>query len=127
MGKDDTTLPSGTTLLIGPPTGPQLSDGERAALAAVAASVPGILEAHVPQITAAGSSSPPRQVLFVVLADDARVERVTQAVAQALPAGVSLDVLPLTTRHELLPAVQHAGSRIFVAERKERPWWRFWG
>jgi len=130
MGKDDTTLPSGTTLLIGPPTGAQLSDEARTALATAVAALPGLLEAHVPQITAAGSGSAPRQVLFLVLEDDARAERVLESLAPRLkeivPAGAVLDVLPLTLRHELLPAVRNAGSRIFAAPQRERPWWRFW-
>jgi hypothetical protein len=130
MGKDDTTLPSGTTLLIGPPTGTQLSDEVRTSLAAAVAALPGVVEAHVPQISAAGSGSPPRQVLFLVLEDDARPERVLQPLEPRLkeivPAGAALDVLPLTLRHELLPAVRNAGSRIFVASERARPWWRFW-
>lgn len=130
MGKEDTTLPSGTTLLIGPPAGPQLSGDARAALAAALAAVPGVVEAHVPQISAAGSAAPPRQVLFLVLADDARSERAVQALAPRLagivPEGVALDVLPLTRRHELLPAVRNAGSRVYLAPQPDRPWWRFW-
>jgi hypothetical protein len=130
MGKDDTTLPSGTTLLIGPPTGTQLSDEARTSLAAAVAALPGVIEAHVPQISAAGSGSPPRQALFLVLEDDARPERVLQPLEprlkEILPAGLALDVLPLTLRHELLPAVRNAGSRIFVAPERARPWWRFW-
>ncbi|MET0551675.1 MAG: hypothetical protein ABW221_01465 [Vicinamibacteria bacterium] len=130
MGMDDTTLPSGTTLLIGPPTGAQLSDEARSALAAAVAVLPGLVEAHVPQISAAGSGQPPRQVLFLVLDQDARSERVLQALqprlSEIVPAGTSLDVLPLTLRHELLPAVRNAGSRIFAAPERTRPWWRFW-
>jgi hypothetical protein len=130
MGKDDTTLPSGTTLLIGPPTGAQLSHEARAALAAAVAELPGVVEAHVPQISAAGSGSPPRQVLFLVLDEDARSERVLQALEPRLnaivPEGAALDLLPLTLQHELLPAVRNAGSRIFVAPERARPWWRFW-
>jgi hypothetical protein len=127
MGKDDTTLPSGTTLLIGPPTGAQLSDELRTALAAAVATVPGVLEAHVPQISAAGSGSPPRQALFLVLEDDVRTERVVQALEPRLKEiAPHLDVLPLTMKHELLPAVRNAGSRIFAAPERERPWWRFW-
>jgi hypothetical protein len=129
MGKDDTTLPSGTTLLIGPPSGEQLGPEARASLARVVGEVPGVLEAHVPQIAAAGSGSPPRQVLFVVLDDDTRAERALQAlgprVQEVVPSGFFLDVLPLTSRHELLPAVRNAGSRIYVAPPR-RPWWRFW-
>jgi hypothetical protein len=130
MGKDDTTLPSGTTLLIGPPTGAQLGEAARSALVTALAAVAGLVEAHVPQITAAGSNAPPRQVLFLVLEDDARVDRVTQALEprlrEILPPDVVLDVLPLTLRHELLPAVRNAGSRIYAAPERGRPWWRFW-
>jgi|SRR5688572_20934272 hypothetical protein len=130
MGKDDTTLPSGTTLLIGPPGGEQLGAEARAALARIVGEVPGVLEAHVPQILAAGSGSPPRQVLFLVLDDDTRVERALQALEPRLrdvvPSGFFLDVLPLTARHELLPAVRNAGSRIYAAPERTRPWWRFW-
>jgi len=130
MGKDDTTLPSGTTLLIGPPTGAQLGAAERSALATVLADVTGLVEAHVPQITAAGSNAPPRQVLFLVLEDDVRADRVTPALEkqlrEILPPGVVLDLLPLTQRHELLPAVRNAGSRIYAAPERPRAWWRFW-
>jgi hypothetical protein len=130
MGKDDTTLPSGTTLLIGPPTGVQFGLDTRAALAAVLAQSAGVLEAHVPQISAAGSGSPPRQVLFLVLADDARAERVTQALEPRLKeltrGWEPPEVLTLTLRHELLPAVRNAGSRIYAAPERPRPWWRFW-
>jgi hypothetical protein len=130
MGKDDTTLPSGTTLLIGPPTGEQLGPEARATLARVLGEVPGVREAHVPQIAAAGSGSPPRQVLFVVLDDGTRAERAVQALEPRLkdviPSGFFLDVLPLTPAHELLPAVRNAGSRIYVAPERPRPWWRFW-
>jgi hypothetical protein len=130
MAKDDTTLPSGTTLLIGPPTGPQLGEATRSALAAALSSMAGLVEAHVPQLTAAGSNSPPRQVLFLVLEDDVRPDRVTQALeprlSEILPQGVALDVLPLTLKHELLPAVRNAGSRIYTAPERGRPWWRFW-
>ena len=130
MGKDDTTLPSGTTLLIGPPTGAQLGAAERSALVTALAAVTGLVEAHVPQITAAGSNAPPRQVLFVVLDDDTRADRVTPALEkhlqQILPPGFVLDLLPLTQRHELLPAVRNAGSRIYTAPERSRAWWRFW-
>ena len=129
MGKDDTTLPSGTTLLIGPPTGAQLAAEARATLARIVGEVPGVLEAHVPQIAAAGSGSPPRQVLFLVLDEDRRgraLQTLEPRLRDAIPGGFSLDVLPLTPRHELLPAIRNAGSRIFAAEPKGRPWWRFW-
>jgi hypothetical protein len=130
MGKDDTTLPSGTTLLIGPPTGAQLGAAERSNLVTALGAVPGVVEAHVPQITAAGSNTPPRQVLFLVLEDDARADRVTQALEKhlwgILPPGSALDVLPLTRKHELLPAVRNAGSRIYAAPERSRAWWRFW-
>jgi hypothetical protein len=130
MGKDDTTLPSGTTLLIGPPTGAQLDEAARGALAKALAAVAGVVEAHVPQMTVAGSNTPPRQVLFVVLEDDARAARVTQALEprlrEILPTGVALEVLPLTLKHELLPAVRNAGSRIYAAPERGRAWWRFW-
>lgn len=130
MGKDDTTLPSGTTLLIGPPTGAQLGPDARAALARILGETTGVLEAHVPQIVAAGSGSPPRQVLFLVLDDDTRVDRALQSleprVRGVVPSGFFLDVLPLSPRHELLPAVRNAGSRIYAAPARPRPWWRFW-
>jgi hypothetical protein len=130
MGKDDTTLPSGTTLLIGPPSGAQLGPDARAAVARIVAETPGVLEAHVPQIVAAGSGSPPRQVLFLVFDDDTRGQRALQALAprlqEVLPGGFLLDVLPLSPRHELLPAVRNAGSRIYSAPDRPRPWWRFW-
>lgn len=129
MGKDDTTLPSGTVLLIGPPAGTQLGQEARAAIAGAVSALPGVVEAHVPQISAAGSSAPPRQVLFLVLADEARAERVTKALEPRLreiTAGTALEVLTLTLRHELLPAVRNAGSRIFAAPHRGRPWWRFW-
>ena len=69
-------------------------------------------------------------MLFVVLEDDARAERVLESLEprrKDRPEASCSTCLPLTLRHELLPAVRNAGSRIFVAPERERPWWRFWG
>ncbi len=131
MPIDPSTLRSGVTLLIGAPSDPQLTEGARVALSAAVAGIPGILEAHVPQIATAGSGDPPRQVLVLVIAEDARPDQVMQALGpklhEVVPAGVYLDVLPLTPRHQLLPVVRKTGCQIFGAPATgRRQWWRFW-
>jgi len=131
MPIDQSTLRSGVTLLIGAPSDPQLTEEARVALSTAVAGIPGILEAHVPQISMGGSSDPPRQVLVLVLADGARSDQVMQALGQKLhevvPADVYFDILPLTPRHQLVSAVRKTGCQIFGAPGMgRRHWWQFW-
>ncbi|MDT7543459.1 MAG: hypothetical protein QOE33_3363 [Acidobacteriota bacterium] len=120
---------AGTQVLIGAPSQP-MPQAQQAAMADALARVPGVVEAHLPQLFAPGAMSEPAQVLVVVLERGANLERtmheITCALAQLLTEDSRLDVFPLTKESGMLAGVRDANCQILGARAEAKPWWKFW-
>jgi hypothetical protein len=122
-------IEAGTQVLIGAPARP-MPRAQSAAIADALARVPGVVEAHLPQIFAPGAMTEPAQVLVVVLSRGANVEATMHAItcdlARLLTEDSRLDVFPLASDSGMLKGVRDAGCQILGARRSARPWWKFW-
>jgi hypothetical protein len=120
---------SGANVMIGAPARP-IAPEPTAAIAEAVASVRGVTEAHLPQVYIPGVSEQPGQKLVLVLEQGTDPVRVMGDLGPLLheivPLGVHLDVWPVTSGHELLPAIREAGCRIFCRPSPQRPWWQIW-
>ncbi|HEX8162689.1 MAG TPA: enhanced serine sensitivity protein SseB C-terminal domain-containing protein [Pyrinomonadaceae bacterium] len=123
-------IEAGTQILIGAPARPMPS-AQSAAIAAVLAKVPGVVEAHLPQVYAPGAMTEPAQVLVVVLgpgADaDATLDAINCDLARLLTEDSRLDIFPVASDSGILKDVRAVGCRILGEARGPKPWWRFWG
>lgn len=93
-------IAAGTEVYIGPPAKPipkQISD----AISAGLSQIPGIVEAHLPMVFAAGHIDPAAQVLVVVLKENT-------ASAQAKIADVLRVVLPENSHMDVMES--HSGD-----------------
>jgi hypothetical protein len=110
----------GTKWMIGAPANPMPAERVRR-IEKLLAGIPAVREAHLPQCFAEGFTPQPAQILFVLLEPSANVEATMQAIGRGLsnglvPAGESLDMLPLHEGHQLLDAVRGAGMIFFKKE-----------
>ena len=123
-------IEAGTQILIGAPARPMPS-AQSAAIAAMLAKVPGVVEAHLPQVYAPGAMTEPAQVLVVVLrpgADaDATLEAINCDLARLLTEDSRLDIFPVSSDSGILKDVRAVGCRILGEARDAKPWWKFWG
>ena len=123
-------IEAGTQILIGAPARPMPS-AQSAAIAAVLAKVPGVVEAHLPQVYAPGAMDEPAQVLVVVLrpgADtDATLHAINCDLARLLTEDSRLDIFPVAGDSGMLRDVRAVGCQILGEKRGEKPWWKFWG
>jgi hypothetical protein len=122
-------IEAGTQILIGAPARPMPS-AQSAAIAAMLAKVPGVVEAHLPQVYAPGAMDEPAQVLVVVLgpgADaDATLDAINCDLARLLTEDSRLDIFPVTSDSGILKDVRAVGCRILGDARDAKPWWKFW-
>jgi hypothetical protein len=122
-------IEAGTQILIGAPARP-MPNAQAAAIAAMLARVPGVVEAHLPQVYAPGAMSEPAQVLFVVLGPGADTDATLGAIhcdlARLLTADSRLDIFPVASDSGILKDVRAVGCRILGDPHGAKPWWRFW-
>jgi hypothetical protein len=130
------SIPAGSRVMIGAPATPMPREVS-ASIAQAVASVPGVLEAHLPQCFVPDVVGP-AQILVVVLETGADREQALKDLAAALrialPAGHGIDVWPLSLADELLADVRWARCAIFPQDEFEarasaparRRWWQFW-
>ena len=115
MERDVRNIPEGLKILIGKPA-MRPEETLLTTLRQIVDQAPGCMEAHLPQIFAAGKMPAPRLALVVVIdaAQDPEpiAARLNKDVAASLPAGTSLDVWVLTQSDHLLPAVRNARSAL---------------
>ncbi len=108
-------LPPGSPVMIGAPAHPLTADITNAITRAVA-SVPDIMEAHLPNVFALGAMEAPAQVLVLVFSTIANGDQVLSAVgvalARELPPGFALDVWPIHGGPGTLDDVRSAGSQL---------------
>lgn len=118
-------ISGGTKWYFGAPANPMPPE-RAAAIAALVARVPGIVEAHVPQCFVEGDSAA-RQVLAIVVTSKAEIPRIAGELGAGLkaivPAGQFLDILPFPAS-AVMPGVREARCQIFPVSAK--PWWRVW-
>ena len=123
-------IEAGTQILIGAPARPMPS-AQSAAIADMLAKVPGVVEAHLPQVYAPGAMTEPAQVLVVVLrpgADaDATLHAINCDLARLLTEDTRLDIFPVAGDSGMLRDVRAVGCRILGEAHGAKPWWKFWG
>ena len=123
-------IEAGTQVLIGAPAHPMPS-AQSAAIAAMLAKVPDVVEAHLPQIYAPGAMAEPAQVLVVVLRPGAdavtTIDAINCDLARLLTEDTRLDIFPVAGDSGMLRDVRAVGCRILGAARGAKPWWKFWG
>jgi hypothetical protein len=123
-------LEAGTQILIGAPARPMPS-AQSAAIAGMLAKVPGVVEAHLPQVYAPGAMNEPAQVLVVVLRPGVDTEATLHAIncdlARLLTEDSHLDIFPVASDSGILKDVRAVGCRILGEARDFKPWWKFWG
>jgi hypothetical protein len=109
------SLPPGSPVMIGAPAHPLTPDITSAITRAVA-SVPDIMEAHLPNVFAVGVMEAPAQVLVLVFSTIANKDQVLSALGDALasemPPGFALDVWPIHGRSDTLDDVRSAGCQL---------------
>jgi hypothetical protein len=122
-------IEAGTQILIGAPAQPMPS-AQSAAIAAMLAKVPGVVEAHLPQVYAPGAMTEPAQVLVVVLRPGADADATLQAIncdlARLLTEDSRLDIFPVASDSGILKDVRAVGCRILGDAHVEKSWWKFW-
>jgi hypothetical protein len=123
-------LEAGTQILIGAPARPMPS-AQSAAIADMLAKVPGVVEAHLPQVYAPGVMNEPAQVLVVVLRPGVDTEATLHAIncdlARLLTEDSHLDIFPVASDSGILRDVRAVGCRILGEAHVEKAWWKFWG
>jgi len=126
-------IPKGARIYFGAPAQPMpraISD----ALKALAGSVPGIAEAHLPQCFVEGTDAP-KQILVVVPLRNSDTQAVLDSLSSHLPEilsnGFYIDIWPVPASDPKLEAIRAARSTIFISEERpleaRKPWWKFWG
>jgi hypothetical protein len=112
------SLPPGAPVMIGAPARPLTADITNAITRAVA-SIPDIMEAHVPNVFALGAMEAPAQVLVLVFSTIANWDQVLtalgDALARELPPGFALDVWPIHGGPGTLDDVRSAGCQLTLA------------
>src|SRR5215218_1140038 len=96
----------GTPIAFGAPAVP-MPAGRSDAIARLVASVPEVVEAHLPQVYVPRQMSKPAQVLIVVFSDAVShkaLERLLTELPNIVPPNDTLDLWPITLQDELLEA-----------------------
>jgi hypothetical protein len=113
-----------TKMLIGPPAEPMAA--ERAdALAQLVASLPGALEAHLPECMIVGGTEKPAQILAIVFESPPSpqtLEMLGSGLADILPPGKHLDMWPIAPDNPSLMDIRDVGCEIYL--RPGRSYWR---
>jgi hypothetical protein len=125
-------IPKGSQIYFGAPAQPMPS-ATSAALKALATSVPGIAEAHLPQCYVEGTEGP-RQIFVIVpsRADDTQavLDSLGRRLPEILPTGFYIDVWPVQANDPKLEPIRAAHCAIFVSTGRpvepKKPWWKFW-
>jgi hypothetical protein len=126
-------IPKNTRVYIGAPAQP-LPESILTGIRSLVSNVPGLAEAHLPQVYFEGAEAA-SQVLVLVPLRRSRAQSVVEAVGSELPSvlttGAALDVLPLAASDPLLGLVRNAHCELFLSSEKpaveaEKPWWKFW-
>jgi hypothetical protein len=122
---DQRHIPAGTKLTFGAPTEP-MHETRSTIISDVVATVPGLVEAHLPQCLIEGDTAP-RQALVVVVRSKADIpnaaRQIASGISKTVPSGLFLDILPFFEGS--VPAgVRESGCQIFHANTK--PWWKIW-
>jgi hypothetical protein len=126
-------IPKGARIYFGAPVQPMpraISD----ALKALASSVPGIAEAHLPQCYVEGADAP-KQILVLVPSRHSDTQAVLDSLGsrlpETLPKGFYIDIWPVQASDPKLEPIRAADCAIFVSARRpvegKKPWWKFWG
>lgn len=123
------SIPAGTEILIASPAKP-MAQAQSAAIADMLARIPGVAEAHLPQLFIPGVMASPTQILALVLAPGADSEAVMGEVGchlgAMLPEDERLDVWPLDSSNPILRDVRAVGCRILGKDVVSKVWWQFW-
>jgi hypothetical protein len=132
-------IPAGSNVLLGKPAKP-MDQALVRSIAGLVGSVPGIVEAHLPQCYVADTMPQAAQVLVVVLDGTADAESVLRPLFEglgrlALPSH-HLDVLPILPDNKLLPTVRLTGCSVESPQTVDIPencgplpgkkWWKLW-
>jgi len=102
-------------------------------------SIPGIVEAHLPQCYIAATKLGPAQILVVVLNPTIEAESALKQLHEGLGRLTlpdhHLDVMPLLPNDNLLPGVRSIGCNVECFQATEAPeiggpvpgkWWKLW-
>ena len=121
---EEIKMQAGMSVLFGAPAKPmakEISDS----LQQLVRSLPGVVEAHLPQCFVPESMPEPAQVLMLVLkrgTEQETMDTIGKSLSKILPRGMSLDVWPLPRGHELLRDARAAGCEL-KAPLKSSRWW----
>jgi hypothetical protein len=113
-------------MMIGAPAVP-MPEERSAAIGRLVATVPEIVEAHLPQCYIPGQTSKSAQILFLVFAraiSPAALQTIGAGLPAIVPAGEFLDILPITLASDLLETVRGTDCPVYARPRAA-PWWRF--
>ena len=127
------TVPAGTRVFLGAPAKP-MPAANATEIGALADSIEGVAEAHLPQCFVPGIMASPAQVLVLVVEPGVDSDRVLNRVSQGLEAILSeaeyIDVWPMSLQSTLLADVRrancHIGKGRSSAPMAAKPWWKFW-
>ena len=111
-------------MLIGPPAEPMARERSDA-LAGLVASLPGALEAHLPECLIVGGMEKPAQVLVIVFESPPSprtLEMLGEGLAEIMPAGEHLDMLPIAPSDPMLMEIRRVGCEIYL--RPGRSYWQ---
>jgi len=122
-------IPAGTEILIAAPAKP-MAQAQSAAIADMLARIPGVAEAHLPQLFITGVTNAPAQILALVLTPGADVQKVMGEIGchlgAMLPEDERLDVWPLDPSNPILKSVRAVNCRILGNAVSAKSWWQFW-
>lgn len=114
MDDEQRTLSAGVTVLIGAPAKP-MAESRMALLRAAVQGVPDVVRAYVPQVYIPNEVDPPRQILFLIIREEARervgtvVEEFAARIRWRMPADEFIDIWPVFADDELLPDITRTG------------------
>jgi hypothetical protein len=125
-------IPKGARVYIGAPAQP-LPEPIVSGLRSVVSVVSGLAEAHLPHVYFEGAEAANQVLVLVPLSrshKQAVVDAVGSQLPNALPSGLTLDVLPLAASDPLLEPVRNAHCELFVSSENraveaDRPAWKF--
>jgi hypothetical protein len=106
-------LPAGTQVYIGAPVQPLPAELVKRIEQALG-DVPGIREAHLPQVYIEGKIDPPAQVLMIVLDQEfsTQLPAIKDALRRILPGDRFMDIFELREDSPILAAVRSAGCKL---------------
>jgi len=118
------TVSKGTTIFLGAPSSP-LPKTIIDLLKNLLASLPGVLEGHLPQCYIQESMEKPAQVLVVVLKKGMEqniMDEINIKLPRLLPQGMHIDLWPLQPNHYLLPTIREAKC-VLKEPLVQKKWW----